>query len=188
MPKRNLGTALRARAQGVSLPNPTADIKSSLQLKGLMAWGALALVLIGFNAWSFARGPRGDRPGFPQQVPQIQLAQSQSLASEGGSRAPAAVASTNLLNEIMAEMELPCPQTNEDQRRLALGPQVRQLRFVFGACASEVTAIRNQSNGFEATIFEQVGSDYISLDPEKNVLKVESAQRSYEIQLERVTP
>lgn len=168
------------------MPNSTAQIKASLQLKGLIAWGALALALISFNTWSFARGPRSDRPGYPQQIPQIQLAQSQSLASEGGSRAPAAVVSTSLQNEIMAEVELPCPQANEAQRRLTLGPQVRQLRFVFGACASAVSAIRNQSNGFEATIFEQVGSDYITLGPDKNVLKVESAQQSYEIQLERM--
>jgi hypothetical protein len=184
LPKRTLGATLRARAKGFSLPNPTADIKSSLQLKGLIAWGTLALVLISFNAWSFARGPRGEHPS--QQLPRIQLAQSRSMASEGGSRAPAAVASTNLLNEIMAEVELPCPQANDVQRRLALGPQVRQLRFVFGACAADVTAIRNLSNGFEATIFEQVGSDYISLDTEKNILKVESVQQSYEIKLERI--
>lgn len=185
------------------MSKPIAQIKTNLQMQGLIAWSVLVFSLVVFNFWSLTRGPQTDRLGGPLPIQQIQLAQGTGHASdrrlaselsargapggEAGGRAPAAVVA-NIQNDVMAEIELPCPMANETSSRLTLGPQVRQLRFVFGACAGDVKSIHNQSNGFEATIFESVGSDYISLNPEQNLLKVEASRLSFEIRVERALP
>lgn len=194
MPTSFLGTALKTRARGEHLPRPAIQIKSTLQLKGLIAWCAIASALFAYNLWSLTRGPTFDNSSDPQTTQQIRLAQSESGVSPSnsgfghGDRAPAALGGATLLNDVMTETELPCSISPETAPRLSLGPQVRQLRFLFGECAGDVKSIRNQSNGFEATIFEGAGSDYISLTSEQNVLRVETSKLAYEIKVERALP
>ena len=69
---------------------------------------------------------------------------------------------------LMAEATIPCAKTEP----IRVAPSVRQIRLVFESCANAVISVNNETNGFRATLFEQKATDYITLAPDTNVLKV----------------
>lgn len=69
---------------------------------------------------------------------------------------------------LMTEATMPCARTES----IRIAPSVRQIRLVFESCANAIISVTNETNGFQATLFEQKATDYITLAPETNVLKI----------------
>ena len=77
-------------------------------------------------------------------------------------------ASNENADTLMTEATIPC--TKPESIRVA--PSVRQIRLVFENCANAVISVNNETNGFQATLFEQKATDYITLAPDTNLLKI----------------
>lgn len=69
---------------------------------------------------------------------------------------------------LMTEASIPCAKSES----IRIAPSVRQIRLIFESCTNAVISVTNETNGFQATLFEQKATDYITLAPETNVLKI----------------
>ncbi len=72
------------------------------------------------------------------------------------------------VDSLMAETRIGC----EKNAPVHVPSSTKQIRLVFEACSNGVISVSNETNGFQATLFEQKATDYITLSPATNLLKI----------------
>lgn len=72
------------------------------------------------------------------------------------------------VDSLMAETRIGC----EKNAPVHVPSSTRQIRLVFESCSNGVISVSNETNGFQATLFDQKATDYITLSPATNLLKI----------------
>lgn len=76
--------------------------------------------------------------------------------------------SAEVSDALMAEAHIECGRT----KPVAVAITVRQIRLILDGCNNPVVSVINETNGFQATLFEQKATDYMTLAPEQNTIKI----------------
>lgn len=112
-----------------------------------------------------------------------------AVGASAGGRTPASAASVEALAHLsLIEATVGC----EVAATLRIPSSIRQLRLQIQTCidsAPPIQAVRNDSNGFEATLFPGttvISTDYMSLSKGANTLKIERGTTAQIITIHRI--